>query len=75
VNDWIIEQIEKEEMETSIRLTVETLPAKCKEVFVLSRYKEMSNEEIAKKLNISVHTVRAHLYHALEVIRQKIINL
>jgi RNA polymerase sigma-70 factor (ECF subfamily) len=72
VNDSIIEQMEMEETETAIRLVVETLPAKCKEVFIMSRYDEMTNDEIAQKTGISVHTVRTHLYHALDVIRQKI---
>ena len=74
VNDWIVERIEYEETVTSIRLVVETLPAKCREVFMMSRYEGKTNEEIAQALNISVHTVRAHIYHALEVIRQKIIK-
>ena len=74
VNEYIIEQIEQEETDTYIRLVVETLPAKCKEVFMMSRYEEMENEEIARKLGISVHTVRTHLYHALDVIRKKILK-
>ena len=74
VDDFIIERIEMEETDATIRWVVETLPAKCKEVFMLSRYEEMNNEEIAQKLGISVHTVRTHLYHALEIIRQKMMH-
>lgn len=72
VDGFIVERIEMEEVDMNIRILVETLPARCKEVFILSRYEEMSNEEIAQKLNISVNTVRSQLYHALELIRQKI---
>jgi len=72
VDGFIVERIEMEEVDMNIRILVETLPARCKEIFVLSRYEEMSNEEIAQKLNISVNTVRSQLYHALELIRQKI---
>ena len=58
----------------NIRLLVETLPEKCKEIFILSRYEEMNNEDIAQKLGISVNTVRSQLYHALDVIRQKLLT-
>ena len=73
VDDDLTGQIEAEELDACIRLTIETLPAKCREAFMLSRYDEMSNEEIAQKMGISVNTVRTHLYHALEVIRQKLV--
>lgn len=70
IDELIIENIESDDMDRLIRQTIDTLPAKCREVFTLSRYDNFSNEEIAQKLGISVHTVRAHIYHALEVIRQ-----
>ena len=72
VDDYIIEQIEKEETEKLIRQAIDTLPAKCKEVFMLSRFENLSNEEIAEKMDISINTVRAHIYHALDVIRKEI---
>ena len=72
VDDDLMIQIETDELDACIRLAVETLPAKCKEAFMLSRYDDMSNEEIAQKMEISVNTVRTHLYHAIEVIRAKI---
>jgi len=74
VNDDILEQLEMEETDRRIRQVVDTLPVKCREVFWMSRYEELTNEEIAQKLGISVHTVRTHLYHALDVIRQKIMQ-
>ena len=72
MDELIIENIECEDMAGLIRKTIDTLPEKCREVFILSRYEYQSNEDIAQKLGISVHTVRAHIYHALEVIRQRI---
>ena len=72
VDELIIENMERDDMDALIRQTIDTLPAKCREVFMLSRYDELSNEEIAQKLSISVHTVRVHIYHALEVIRQRL---
>jgi RNA polymerase sigma-70 factor (ECF subfamily) len=72
VDELIIENMERDDTEDLIRQTVDTLPVKCREIFMLSRYDDLNNEEIAQKLGISVHTVRAHIYHALEVIRQRL---
>ena len=68
----IIEQIESDETEKRIRQVINTLPDKCREVFILSRFEFLNNEEIAKKMNISINTVRAHIYHALELIRKEL---
>ncbi len=70
VDDLIIENIERDDVDILIRQAIDKLPDKCREVFVLSRYEYLNNEEIAQKMNISIHTVRAHIYHALEIIRQ-----
>jgi len=72
IDDSIIEQIESEETETRIRQAINNLPDKCREVFMLSRFDLLDNEEVAKKMNISVNTVRAHIYHALELIRKEL---
>ena len=75
VNDFIIEKMEKDNMDVLIRQTLDTLPDKCREVFILSRYESLTNEEIAQRLNISVNTVRAHIYKVVESLRLKIENL
>ncbi len=41
-------------------------------IYHLSRHHGMKHEEIAQNLNISRHTVKTHLVHALRVIRQHI---
>jgi RNA polymerase sigma-70 factor (family 1) len=63
-----------EEIETSQIITnsVKALPEKCQEVFLLSREKELSNKEIARRLSISVRTVEAHLYKALKLIKKNL---
>jgi RNA polymerase sigma-70 factor (ECF subfamily) len=72
VDDFIIENIERNDTDAIIRQAIDLLPEKCREVFMLSRYGYLSNEEIAQRLDISVNTVRAHIYHALEVIRERL---
>ena len=74
INDFIIENIERNDTDILIRKIIEILPEKCREVFLLSRYENLSNEEIAQKMDISVNTVRAHIYHALEVIRNNLVD-
>lgn len=52
--------------------TVESFPDKCKEVFILSRFKGMKNSEIAKKLNISQRTVETHISKGLKILKKNL---
>lgn len=49
-----------------LRQTIEQLPAKCREVFLLYRASEMTMNEIARSLGISPRTVENHLAHAMK---------
>jgi RNA polymerase sigma-70 factor, ECF subfamily len=62
-------KIEKKELQLLIRREIDKLPPKCKTVFSLSRFGEMSNKEIADHLNISVKAVEKHISKALKVLR------
>ncbi|MCI1648232.1 MAG: RNA polymerase sigma-70 factor [Bacteroides sp.] len=48
---------------------VNALPAKCREIFLLSRYEHLSYQQIADKLSISVKTVEAQMGSALKRIK------
>lgn len=65
-------RIEYRELEKLIRVTIESLPEKCREVFELSRFREMKYQEIADSLGISVKTVEAQMTKALRVLREKL---
>jgi RNA polymerase sigma-70 factor (ECF subfamily) len=54
------------EMERKIESAVDSLPPKYKAVLVLRLYEDMSYEEIAKTLKISVGTVMSRLFRARE---------
>lgn len=54
-----------EEMQLVVRLTLEKMPERRRLIFELSRFKELSYKEIAKKLDISVRTVEHQVYLAL----------
>ena len=48
---------------------INTLPNKCKEVFLLSREEQLSHKEIGEKLGISHKTVEGHVSKALKILR------
>jgi len=61
--------IEKE-LNTKIEKTIQSLPDRCREIFLLSRMNGMKNREIAEKLNINIKNVERHLNRALQSFRE-----
>ncbi len=61
----IIEQ----ELEQKINDSIEHLPVECRNVFKLSRFENLSYDEIAERLDISSNTVRYHIKNALSTLR------
>jgi len=60
--------IEKE-LKMKIEKTIQDLPDRCREVFILSRMNGLKNKEIAEKLNINIKNVERHLSRALQSFR------
>ena len=54
---------------------VNSLPEKCREIYILSREEQLSHHEIANRLNISTKTVENHITIALKKIRFGIARL
>jgi len=48
---------------------IEELPDRCREIFKLSRYEQLSNKEIAEKLNLSTSTVENQINKALKILK------
>lgn len=63
--------LEYKELEDTLNLKITELPERCREVFVLSRFKHKTNAEIALQLKISIRTVETHISHALKQLRSK----
>ena len=61
-----------QETEILIELAVSRMPKQRRKVFELSRLEGMSNEMIAKELNLSKETVAAHLSYARKDIKEVI---
>ena len=61
---------EEKELTHQINAAINSLPEKCREIFVMSRFNDMKYREIAGKLNISPKTVERQMSIALEKLRQ-----
>ena len=67
--------LEEKDTARQIALAIESLPEKCRQVFMLSRYEYLKYTDIALKLNISPKTVERHMGIALEKLRRMLKNV
>ena len=58
------------ELKEKLTQSINRLPGKCKQIFILSRFEEMRYAEIAEKLNISIKTVENQMGKALRRLRR-----
>jgi RNA polymerase sigma-70 factor (ECF subfamily) len=66
---YVDERVSVEELQILIFKALSNMPEQRRKIFTLSRYKGMSNSEIAQIFNISVRTVENHITNALTDIR------
>lgn len=59
----------EQELKMKIEKTIQDLPDRCREVFILSRMNGLKNKEIAEKLDINIKNVERHLNRALQSFR------
>ena len=64
--------VEIMELEERINLAIDSLPDKCREIFIMSRFRDLKYAGIAKELDISVKTVEAQMSRALKALREKL---
>ena len=62
--------LETKQLNELIKQYIDLLPDQRRKIFLMSRYQELSNEEIATKLNLSVRTVESHIYKSLKFLKQ-----
>lgn len=70
--DQIIDDIYFKEINTHLQSVIDKLTPRQKEIFQLCREVGLTHEEIAKKLNISVNTVKNHMVTTLAFIKSHI---
>lgn len=79
INDLSTEnQVQYQQLSDELDRQVEALPARCRQVFKMSRYEQLTHKEIADKLNISYKTVENHINRALQTLRpslEKVVSI
>jgi len=68
-------EMEYAELEEKVKRTIEELPVRQREIFLLSREEGLSYKEIAERLGISVNTVENHMVKALRFLRDHLCDL
>ena len=68
----VLQQMEGKEMEQLIFKTIDKLPRKCKQIFILSRKEQLSNKEIGVIMGITPKTVENQITIAIKTIKQSI---
>ena len=66
---------ERSQTEARMWTAIDSLPEKCREVFILSKRDGLKYEEIAEELNLSVNTVRNQISKALKVLKEGVHKL
>lgn len=60
------------ELALQIEAAIEKLPPRCREVFRMSRFQQLSYAEISRELNITTNTVETQIVKALRMLREEL---
>lgn len=71
-NQNALEKMETDEQNRKIKKAIDTLPARQKEAFILSKYNDLSQREIAETMNISVGAVEQLLQRAKDKLKKNL---
>ena len=66
------QQLDLKDTQQVVTNAIDQLPEKCREIFILSRYDELSYKEISELLGISIKTVEGQISSALKFLRLKL---
>lgn len=66
------QKIMTDECHKAVFSAVKQLPGKTREIFLMSRVRDMKNREIADKMEISEKTVEYHMTKALKFLKEKL---
>ena len=67
--------MERSQTEARLWTAIDSLPEKCREVFILSKRDGLKYEEIADELGLSVNTVRNQISKALKIIKDGAVKI
>ncbi len=66
------ENLAVQDLETAMKKALDTLPERCRLIFIMRRLEGMSLKEIAQQLDISPKTVENQITKALKVIKEAV---
>ena len=66
---------ERSQTEARLWTAIDSLPEKCREVFIMSKRDGLKYEEIAEEMGLSVNTVRNQISKALKVLKEGVHKL
>jgi RNA polymerase sigma-70 factor (ECF subfamily) len=69
-----LQQMEEKDAKQYLYGLVKKLPLQKRIVCMLKIYKDLSNEEVAKTMKISVNTVKSHYSHAIKTLKTQLTN-
>ena len=69
-NISVTQKLAAEDLQRQINAAIDALPERCRIIFALSRFEEMTYKEIAEELSISVKTVENQISKALRLLRE-----
>ena len=67
--DNLIEDLEKKELMSNFYKAVDMLPVQKREICLMKVREELTNQEIAERMKLSVNTVKTHYSEALKLLR------
>lgn len=68
--DNLVENLEKKEMMSSFYKALDMLPAQKREICLMKVEEELTNQEIAERMNLSINTIKTHYSEALKLLRK-----
>ena len=68
-SDYPLSSLIEKELTETIRQAIEKLPPQCRKIFEMSRMEQLTHEEIALKLGVSINTVHMQIKRALGKLR------
>lgn len=67
--------VEDAEVEARLWTAIDTLPEKCREIFLMSKRDGLRQEEIASELGISLQTVKNQVSKALKILKDGAVKI
>lgn len=68
-----LNEMYREDIRLLLMLSLDQMPDKRREIFKMSRFQNLSNRDIADKMNLSVRTVEQHIYLALKELKKSLL--